>query len=164
MASHIKFWICVVFSIGSFLASAQVDSNEDIVLRLVKEGVDHKRLPIEVVNLKDSTKLPHNVIVIHRTRENDLRHGVFLKGDDVDYRIWTGEELFLSEVYWIEPSALEIDRNRASFSFTAMDGAARKRPCYAGKIKGVRKNGKWILVSLSYKKTECRFDVNTTYE
>jgi hypothetical protein len=159
-----KILTTILFTIGSLSVYAQVDSNENMVLQLVKKAVDSERLPKEVVNMKDSTKYPHNVVVIHRTKVNELKSGVYLKRDDVDYRIWTGEELFTYDVYWIVPSAIQVERDKISFNFVTKYGGTKKRPCYTGTIKGRQEKGEWILLSASYKKTKCKFDPKFMYE
>lgn len=158
---HMRFLIIIVFTIGSLSVHAQ---NENMVLQLVKEAVNTKKLPMEVVNMKDSTKYPHKVVVIHGTKENGLKNGVYLKPDTVDYRIWAGEELFTYDVYWMVPTTIKAEKENASFNFVTKYGGTKQMQCYAGTIKGRQQNGEWKLVSSSYKKVKCKFDLKTMYE
>lgn len=153
--------VLILASLSSF---GQSESNENMILQLMKKAVENNRLPKEVVNAKDSTKYPHNVVVIHASKQNGLKTGVYLKPDEIDYRIWSGEELFIYDVYWIVPSNIKLDNDKGSFEFVTRYGSSKQKPCYGGSINGRRENGEWILVTSKYNKKKCQFDLQTMYE
>lgn len=150
--------------IGSLSCRGQNDSKENMILQLVKKAVVVDKMPSEVVNIKDSTEYPHTVVVIHASKENGLKPGVYLKPDEIDYRIWSGEELFTYDVYWIVPSNIKLDNNKGSFEFVTRYGSTKQKQCYGGSINGKRENGEWILVNSTYRKKKCQFDLKTMYE
>ena len=63
--------------------------------------------------------------------------------DDLDYRIWGTEELFLYEPYWITPSNIKVVNNKVSFDFSTVYLNRKNIKCYSGGMKGelVRDSG-----------------------
>jgi hypothetical protein len=59
--------------IGSLSCYAQNDSKENMILQLVKKAVVSNKMPSEVVNTRDSAEYPHNIVVIHASKVNDLK-------------------------------------------------------------------------------------------
>jgi hypothetical protein len=107
-----KYLIIILSIIGAFSVNGQAHSSENMVLQFIQEAVERKKLPKEVINIKDSTRLASNLIVIQTTKENGLDHGVYFKHNDIDYKIWTAEELFTDAPYWITPLNIKVAKNK----------------------------------------------------
>lgn len=158
-----KYFVILLLLVKIPVVHAQEASAENMILQLVQHAVEENKLPPEIVNVKGSTGFPHNVVVIQATIENGLDHGIYLKRDDVDYRIWKGEKLFIYDPYWIAPSNIIFKGTRGSFRFETKFLNLRNKACYSGKIKGMRKMGEWRVVSSSFKRIKCKLD-NETYK
>ena len=81
--------VLFVLTVSSLIANCQNALKEEIVLQLINQAVDEKKLPLEVLNIKDSIDYPYNVVVVQKTAENGLNREVDLKRGDVEYEIWT---------------------------------------------------------------------------
>jgi hypothetical protein len=153
-----------VFTISSLAAYCQSESKENIVLRILNQAVEARKLPLELINMKDSINYLYNAVVVQNTKENGLKVGVHLQRDDVDYGIWSAEELFTRDPYWITPSSIKINGKRMSFNFTTTYLNMRNRKCYKGEVKAKWKKGAWILTGCSSEEMECKFDLKKLSE
>ena len=150
--------IIIAVTFFPLIGYAQENYYENVVLHLIRAAVEEKKLPFEVINIGDSINQPHDVVVIQKTKENGLKNGVFLSVDDLDYRIWGSEELFLYEPYWITPSNIKVANNKVSFDFLTGYLNSKKIKCYSGGMKGELVEGQWILTMTSINKMRCNFD------
>lgn len=155
MKSQIVFLITIL----SFTAHGQSQTKEDAIVQILSQAVDNDKLPNELINNKDSIAYPYNVVVLQKTRENGLISGVHLKRDDIEYGVWTAEELFTRDPYWITPSNIKINRKKISFNFTTSHLTTANRRCYEGVFKGGKVKGAWVLTGSSVKETPCKFDL-----
>ena len=141
------------------LSSHGQDAVDFVVLRLIRQGVEEKRLPTELENIRDSLNFPNNMVVVQKTKENGLNSGAYVKYGDIHYAIWTAEELFIRDPYWITPGAIDRNRNKISFDFTTTYLSTKHATCYKGLIKGKLIKGGWVILKCSYRPIPCRYDL-----
>ena len=101
-----------------FFDSYSQDAVDYVVLLLIKEGVVQNKLPTELINNYDSIGYPKKVVVLQNTNENGLNSGAYTQFNDVDYAIWTAEELFTRDPYWMIPGKIKRKGNSITFKFT----------------------------------------------
>lgn len=157
-----KIAFCVIIIVGSFDCYGQF--NDVIVLQLVKTALHERKLPSQLINNKDSIDYHINVVVLQKTKENRLSSDVFLKHDDIEYRIWTLEDLFLRNPHWMTPLNIQRTRNRISFDFTTSHLSKYPEVCYKGTISGKLTDGEWNLRKCSYDVIPCQFDLKKLSE
>ena len=102
---------------------------------------------------------PFNVVVLQKTVENGLNPEIHLKQGNIEYGIWTAEEVFTQNPYWITPSKIKIKGKKISFHFTTSHLTIDKKKCYEGVIKGKSINGLWMLGDCSWTEMQCKFDL-----
>ena len=112
-----RFILILLITISWLSCYSQATTDYDI-LQLLRQGIEENRLPGELVNINDSINYPANVVVVQNTKENGLNSGAYVRYGDVQYAIWTGEELFTRNPYWITPGQIQRNGNKISFNFT----------------------------------------------
>jgi hypothetical protein len=153
-----KIQLCIILSVLCLNLFGQSPS-EDAVLQLVKLAVEENKMPSEVINSKDSTNHPSDLVAIQKTKENELGIGLSLVHNSIDYRICSAEELFTKNPYWITPSHLMLTDSAFSFEFSTNYMSTTKLKCYQGTIKGKKRKGQWVLLKCVYKESQCNYDL-----
>ena len=152
--------ILLLSIVANSLSTHGQDAVDFVVLRLIRQGVEGKQLPPELENMKDSINFPNNMVVVQKTKENGLNSGAYVQYGDIHYAIWTAEELFVRDPYWITPGTIHRNGNKISFDFTTTYLSTKPATCYKGLIKGKLIKGGWAISKCSYRPIPCRFDLN----
>jgi hypothetical protein len=83
------------------------DAADYVVLELIRLSFEENKMPPKIVNKNNSINSPNKIVVVQGTIENGLNDGALATFGDVSYSIWSAEELFLRDPYWIIPAKIK---------------------------------------------------------
>jgi hypothetical protein len=141
---------------------------EKSVMMVVAAALKEGRLPKTLINNVDSlTKVSSKqtyskesiqyyplTVPILATEENRLKHGESMEWGNVDIWIWSDEETFLHDVYWLTPTNLKIRKNELSFDFSTSTWDDKDLKYFKGTLKGRRIGEQWIIKSCKLVETK----------
>jgi hypothetical protein len=163
-----KFRFILLLIFFSQTTVAQTDPRTNQILEIVRIAIRDGKLPRILINNVDSilfTKTSKTLlndtarhypltIGVEATQSNDLKTSEHVAWDDIEIWVWSEEDFFLFDIYWLRPKNIKLSRSRASFDFSTHTWTNKNLPYYKGTIKAKEQAGEWLIKEVKIEPTK----------